>query len=120
MKSLYLSCFFNFTAKNNRNQLEKVVKAFYGLHPNKYFEILNLAFEGRSLVMRCFRLHQKSRGTDEITDLPISIDFCSRNAELLLLFSTISPWLYEPSLNTLLFLYGKIVTEINFTIIFSH
>ena len=27
-----------------RNQLEIVVKAIYGLHPNKYFKILNLTF----------------------------------------------------------------------------
>ena len=42
MKSLYLA-FCNFTVKN-RNQLEIVVEATYGLHPNKHFEILNLTF----------------------------------------------------------------------------
>ena len=35
MKSLYLI---------SRNQLELVVKATYGLHPNEYFEILRPTF----------------------------------------------------------------------------
>ena len=36
--------FFQFYCKINRNQLEIVVKATYGLHSNKYLEILNLIF----------------------------------------------------------------------------
>ena len=84
MKSLHLS-FSNFTAGN---QLELVAEANYGLHPNKYFEILNLKFEGRSLVTRRFELHSNSQRAKEIRDLPIS----HRNMELLLLFGIISPW----------------------------
>ena len=38
-----LTC-FQFYFKINRNQLELVVKATFGLHPNEYFEILQLAF----------------------------------------------------------------------------
>ena len=38
-----LTC-FHFYFKINRNRLEIVVKATYGLHPNEYFEILHLAF----------------------------------------------------------------------------
>ena len=58
---------------------------------NEYFEILNLTFWGRSLVVRRFGHHSNSRGADEIKGLPISIDFYNRNMELLLLFSIISP-----------------------------
>ena len=78
--------FLQFYCKINRNQLEIVVKATYGLHSNKYFEILNLTFWGRSLVARHFGLHSNYRGADEIKDFPILIDF-----EFLLLFSIISP-----------------------------
>ena len=84
--------FFQFYCKINRNQLEIVVKATYGLHSNKYFEILNLTFWGSSLVTRRFGLHSDSWGTDEIKGLLISIDFCNRNTELLLLLSIISSW----------------------------
>ena len=78
--------------KINRNQSESIVKATYGLHPTKYFEILNLIFWWRSLVTRRFGLHANSWVADEIKDFPISIDFCNRNTEMLLLFSIISPW----------------------------
>ena len=64
-----------------RNQLEIVVKAIYGLHPNKYFKILNLTFWGRTLVKRSFGVHSNSRGVGEIKDLPISINFSNRNME---------------------------------------
>ena len=63
--------------KIQKNQLEIIVKATYSLHPNKYFEMLNLLEEA------CFRLHSNSRGADKILK-----DFCSRTTELLLLFST--------------------------------
>ena len=42
-------------------------------------------------MVRRFGHHSNSRGADEIKSLPISIDFCNRNMELLLLFSIISP-----------------------------
>ena len=38
-----ISIFPNFL-QINRNQLETVVKENYGLHPDKYVEILNLTF----------------------------------------------------------------------------
>ena len=41
----------------------------------QYFEILNLKFCGKNLEMKCVGFHSNSRGTDEIKDLPISIDF---------------------------------------------
>ena len=50
----------------------------YGLHPNEYFEILNLKFGERNLVTRCFRLHSNFRVADEIRDLPISRDFSTK------------------------------------------
>ena len=81
-------CYF----KVNTNQLEIVLKATYSLHPNKFFKILYLTFWGRSLVTKRFILHSNSRGADEIKGSPISIDFCNRKTELLLLFSIISPW----------------------------
>ena len=55
---------------------------------------MHLTFSKRSLVTRRFELHSNSRGADEIKGLPISIDFCNRNTELLLQFSIISPWLH--------------------------
>ena len=73
--------------KIHGNQLGIIVKATYSLHLNKYFEMLNLTFLGRSLVTSCFGLHSNSRGVDEIKELPISIEFCNRNTEFLLLFS---------------------------------
>ena len=85
LNEIFIFSFLQFYCKINRNQLEIVVKATYGLHSNKYFKILNLTILGRSLVTRCFGLHSNSRGTDEIKGLPISIDFCNRNTELLLL-----------------------------------
>ena len=57
------------------NQLEIVVEATFGLHLNKYFEILNPIFGRRSLVTRCFGLHSNFQGVNEIRDLPISVDF---------------------------------------------
>ena len=36
--------FFQFQCKINRNQLEIITAATYGLHPYWYFEILNLKF----------------------------------------------------------------------------
>ena len=38
-------------------------------------EILNLAFWGRRLVMKRFGFHSNSRGTVEILDFQISMDF---------------------------------------------
>ena len=92
LNEISLLSFFQFYRKINRNQLEIVANGTYGLHSNKYFEILNLTFWGRSLLMRHFGLHSNSRGADEIKGLPVSIGFCNRNTELLLLFSIISPW----------------------------
>ena len=93
LNEISILSFLQFYCKINRNQLEIVVKATYGLHSNKYFEILNLTFWGRSLVTRRFGLHSNSRDADEIKGLPISIDFCNKNTQLLLLFSIISPCL---------------------------
>ena len=56
--------FFQFYCKIKINWLEIVVKATYDLHANKYFEIFNLTFWGRSLVTR--RFHSNSQGADEI------------------------------------------------------
>ena len=67
MKSLYLPI-SNFTAKKNKNQLEIVVKASYGLHPNKCFQILNLTFRRRSLMTRRFEICSNCQGRDEIRD----------------------------------------------------
>ena len=80
--------------KINRNQLEIIVKATYGLHSTKYFKILNLTFWGKDLVTRRFGLRSNSRGGDEIKCLPTSTNFCNRNTDLLLLFSIISPCSY--------------------------
>ena len=66
------------------------MKETYGLHSNKYYEILNLKFWEKILVTRRFSLHSNSRGTDEIKGLPNSIDFRYRNTEKLHLFSIIS------------------------------
>ena len=66
------------------------MKETYGLHSNKYYEILNLKFWEKSLVTRRFSLDSNSRGTDEIKGLPNSIDFRYRNTEKLHLFSIIS------------------------------
>ena len=85
--------FFQFYCKVNRNQLKVFVKSTYGLYHNKYFEIINLRFWERSLVMRCFELHSNSQRADEIKGLPISIDFRNRGTEFLILFSMISTWL---------------------------
>ena len=67
--------FFQFYCKINRKQLEIVLEESYDLHPDKYFEILNQTFGGRSPVTRRFWLHSNSRGVDDMRDLPISIDF---------------------------------------------
>ena len=95
LNEISILIFFQFYCRINRNQLEIVVKATYGLHANKYFEILNLTFGGRSLVTRRFGLHSSSRDADKIKDLLISIYFCNKNTELLLLFSIISPCFYK-------------------------
>ena len=79
-----------FYFKINRNQLEVVVRATYGLYPNKYLEILHETFWGISLVTKSFGFYSNFRGADQIKDLPISIDFRNRNSELLLMFSIIS------------------------------
>ena len=60
--------FFRFYCKINRNQLEIVVEITYGLHPNKYFEILNLTYAEKRLVARHFELHSNSRGAGEMRD----------------------------------------------------
>ena len=83
LSEISILIFYQFYFKIKRNKLEIVVKATYGLHPNKYFEILNLTFWGRSLVTRRFGLHSISRGADEIKGLPISIDFRKRNTGVL-------------------------------------
>ena len=75
LNEISILTFFQFYFKINRNQLEIVVKATYGLHSNEYFEILHLTVWERSLVTRRFGLHSNSRGADEIKGLPISIDF---------------------------------------------
>ena len=54
-------------------KLEIVVEVIYGLHPNKYLQILNLKFGRTSLVTRHFGLDSDPRSTDEIKDLHISI-----------------------------------------------
>ena len=66
--------FFYFYCKINRNQLERVLEAIYGLRLDKYFEISNIAFRGKKLVTRHFLLHSNSQSMDKIRDLPISID----------------------------------------------
>ena len=76
MKSLCLS-FSSFAEKINRNQLEVVVEATYGLRPSKYFETMSQSFGGRSLMTKRFGFHLNSRGPDEIRDSPISIGFCT-------------------------------------------
>ena len=98
--------FFQFYFKN-RNQLEIVVIATYGLYPNKYFEILDLTFWGRSLVTKRFGIDSYSWGADEIKDLLILIDFHNRNMELLFLFSIISPCFrkYSVGWSCLLYIY---------------
>ena len=85
LNEITILSFLQFYCKITRNQLEIVVKATYGLHSNKYFEILNLTFWGASLVTRRFELHSNSRGADEIKGLPISIDFCNRKFLILYL-----------------------------------
>ena len=44
LNEISILTFFQFDCKINRDQLEIVVKATYGLHPNEYFEVLNLRF----------------------------------------------------------------------------
>ena len=44
LNEISMLLFFQFYCKINRNQLEIVVEATYGLHPYQYFEILNLKF----------------------------------------------------------------------------
>ena len=92
LNEIYVLNFSHFCFKINRNQLHIIIKATYGLHPNKYLEILHLTFWGRSLVTKRFGLHSNFLDMDEIKGLPISKDFCNRITELLLLFSIVSPW----------------------------
>ena len=79
LNEISILSFLQLYCKINRNQLEIVVKATYDLHSNKYFEILNLTYWGRSLVTRHFGLHSNSPGAEEVKDFPISIDFRNRN-----------------------------------------
>ena len=90
LNEISILIFYQFYFKIKRNKLEIVVKATYGLHPNKYFEILNLTFWGRSVVTRRFGLQSISRGADEIKGLPISIDFCKRNMGIAAIYYYIS------------------------------
>ena len=48
LNEISIFTFFRFCYKINENQSEIVVEATYGLHSDKYFEILNLKF-GRNL-----------------------------------------------------------------------
>ena len=91
---IFILSFFQFYYKINRNLIEIVVKATYHLHSNKYIEIPSLTFSGRKLITRRFGLHSNSRGVNEIKGLPITLDFCNRNTELLL-FNNMSPWFYQ-------------------------
>ena len=75
LNEISILTFSQFYFKLNRNQLEIVVKATYGLHPDKYFEILHVTFWGRSFATRRFDLQSNSRGANEIKGLPILIDF---------------------------------------------
>ena len=75
LNEIFLLILFQFYYKINKNKLEVVVEATYGIHPNKYFKILNLTFGGRSLLTSRFGLYSNSRGADGIRDLPILIDF---------------------------------------------
>ena len=92
LNKITILSFLKFFCKINRDKLEIVVKATYGLQSRKFFEILNLTFWGRSLVTRRFGFHSNSWGADKIKGLTISIDFRNRNTELLLVFSIISSW----------------------------
>ena len=96
LNEISILTFFQFYFKIIRSQLEIVVKATYGLYPNKYFEKLHLTFWERNLLTKRFWFHSNSRGADEIKGLIISIDFRDRNTELLPLFSIISPWFKPP------------------------
>ena len=59
MKSMII--FSQFYRKRNRNKLEIVLEANYGLHVIKYFKILSLKFgKRRSLVTKRLRLYSKS------------------------------------------------------------
>ena len=91
LNEISILSFFQFYFNIDRNQLEISLEATYGLHPNKFLEIMHLTFCGRSLVTLCFGLPSNSRDADETKDLPISIDFRNRITELLLLCSIISP-----------------------------
>ena len=116
MKSLYLSYTYLYTySKINRNQLKIVVKATYGLHPNKYFEIMNLTFWKRSLVTKRFGLHSNSRGADEIKGLSISIDFrisspCFNYAYLTRIFANKSSIVYSSS-NNLISVISRVLID---------
>ena len=72
LNEISVPVFFQFYCKINRNQLEIVVEITYGLHPNKYFEILNLTFSEKRLVTRHFELYSNSRGAGKMRDF---VDF---------------------------------------------
>ena len=87
LKEISKLIFFQFNCNINRNQLEIIMKTTYGLHPNKYFDILNPTF-GKEAWWR---------GVSDFIQIPeawmrskacqFNIDFRNRNLELLLLFS---------------------------------
>ena len=75
LNEISILIFFQFHCKINRNRLEIVLEATYGLQPYKYYEILNLKFWGRSKVIKRSRFHSNSQGVHEIKDFPVSVDF---------------------------------------------
>ena len=76
LNKISIFIFFQFSFKINKNQSEIVLKGTYGLHPDKYVEILNLKFWEKSLVTRHFKPHSNFRGLDEIKGLPKSCYSC--------------------------------------------
>ena len=95
LNEMSILTFFQFYFKINRNQLERVVKVTYGLHPNKCLNTESKIFRMKPGDKTCWASFKSlSRWWEQ--DLPITIDFRSKNIELLLLFSTISPsWLHD-------------------------
>ena len=91
LSETFILPFFPILFQDKQKLIRNSFKETYGLQTNKYFELFYLTFWGRSLVMISFRLYSNSRGANEIKGLPISIEFCNRNMELLLLFGIISP-----------------------------
>ena len=66
LNEISILIFFQLYCKINRNQWGTVVEAIFGLHPNYYFEILNLKYGGRSLLMKRLGFRSNSRGADKI------------------------------------------------------